>query len=272
MNITIIGGGWLGLPLAQELQCDGHHIITTKRSGQGVQEVKAQGVEAIKYTLGDNLDELDLAPLFESELAIINIPPGRKSFKPEQYISDMKSLIGHAFKSDVEKLIFVSTSAVYGNQNRTAYEYSTVDPVTPSAKAHVEVEHHIRNVFASKGTIFRLSGLVDDNRHPARSLSGRVDIANGQQVVNLIHRTDVIEAIEKIIQRQVYGKTLHLAAPDHPSRAEFYIAVAKEMGLSEPSFLFDESAGKGKSINCELTLSALELELKYPSPYDMSAS
>ena len=181
----------------------------------------------------------------------------------------MKGLISHASQSDVEKLIFVSTSAVYGNQNRTVYEYSAVDPVTASAKAHVEVEQHIRSTFGDGGTIVRLSGLVDDDRHPARSLSGRVDIANGQQVVNLIHRADVITAVEKIIQRQVYGQTLHLAAPDHPTRAEYYVATAKKMGISEPSFLFDESVGKGKSINCELTLSALELELKYPSPYDM---
>lgn len=272
MNITIIGGGWLGLPLAQELQCDGHHIIATKRSEQGVQEVKAQGLEAITYTLGDKLDDSGLAPLFESELVIINIPPGRKNLEPQQFITNMKSLISHAFDGDVEKLIFVSTSAVYGNKNRTVYEYSAVDPITDSAQAHVEVEHHIRATFGNKGTIVRLSGLVDDDRHPARSLSGRADIANGQQVVNLVHRTDVITAIEKIIQHQVYGQTLHLAAPEHPTRAEYYIAVAKKMGIDEPSFLFDDSVGKGKSINCELTLRELDMELKYTSPFDMYGS
>lgn len=269
MNITIIGGGWLGLPLAQELQCGGHHIITTKRSEQGVLEIKAQGIEATHYNLGDKLDDIRLAPLFESELLIINIPPGRKNFKPEQYIDDMKELISHASDGDVEKLIFVSTSAVYGNQNRTVYEYSTVDPKTQSAKAHVDAEHHIRITFGDNGTIIRLSGLVNNDRHPAKSLSGRTDIANGQQVVNLIHRSDVISAIEKIIQQEVYGQTLHLAASEHPTRAEYYVAAAKKMGISEPSFLLDESVGKGKSINCELTLSELDLKLKYPSPFDM---
>ena len=269
MNITIIGGGWLGLPLAQKLQGNSNQVTTTRRSEHGVLEIEAQGVAAIKYTLGDTLENTSLAALFESELVIINIPPGRKNFKSQQFIDDMKQLISYASSEGVERIIFISTSAVYGDQNRTVFEYSPVDPKTESAKAHVAIEHHIRNAFGNKGAIIRLSGLVDDDRHPAKSLSGRTDIANGQQVVNLIHRTDVIAAIEKIIQRQVYGQTLHLAAPDHPTRAKYYVAAAQKMRITEPTFLTDESAGKGKLVNCELTLSELELELKYPSPFDM---
>ena len=272
MDIGIIGGGWLGLPLAKKLQSNGHHLIATKRLEKGILEITKQGIEAIRYTLGDKLDAVSLAALFKTKIVIINIPPGRKNFNPEQYIDDMKGLINYAYTSNVEKLIFVSTSAVYGDQNRTVYEYSKVDPVTPSAKAHVQVEHYIRNTFRDRGTIIRLAGLVDNDRHPARSLSGRIGITNGQQVVNLIHRTDVISAIESIIQRGLFGQTLHLAATDHPTRMEYYVAAAIKMGIDEPSFLIDKSAGKGKLINCELTLSELNLELKYPSPFDMLES
>lgn len=269
MNLLIIGGGWLGLPLALKLQNDGHNVVVTKRSEESLLSIQDKGIDGLCYTLGDNLEDTLLNTLSASQTVIINIPPGRKNFTPEIFIDRMKSLISFAADSPVSQLIFISTSAVYGNQSRKVFEYSELAPVTESAKAHVAIENHIRSEFGDNGTILRLSGLVDQDRHPAKSLSGRKDIANGQQCVNLIHREDVIAALERIIENHVYGKTLHLAAADHPTREAYYTHAAKTMNLPEPTFNSDESAGSGKIVDSGLTLSELELTLKYPSPFDM---
>lgn len=269
MNITVIGGGWLGQPLAKKLIEGGHNVVATRRSSEGVEALEAQGIEGHCYQLGDDLASTEVVPLLSSDVLIINIPPGRKDFEPFVFINNMQSLISEAKMCGTSQVIFVSTTAVYGNQTRTVYEYSDTDPKTASAKAHVEIEKHLRKTFADQACVLRLAGLVSQDRHPARSLSGRQDIDNGQQVVNLVHRTDVISAICKIVDAQIYGHTFHLCAQEHPSRAQYYCDAAGKMNLQLPAFNPIEVKDTGKSINCEFTLKTLNYELAYPSPYDM---
>ena len=75
MRISIIGGGWLGLPLAKHLSQSGHLVVTTKRSADGILKLNEQEIDGIQYTLGDTLDTPELAPLFDADVMIINIPP-----------------------------------------------------------------------------------------------------------------------------------------------------------------------------------------------------
>lgn len=268
MNITIIGGGWLGQPLAKHLIRSGHNVVATRRSKDGVFALGNAGIKGICYTLGDDLTSNDLIPLFQADVLIINIPPGRKTLEPTSFIANMRALIEHAKQCQVSKLLFVSTSAVYGNNTRVVYEYSDVDPQTDSAKVHVAIEEAIRHLFKDNGSILRLSGLVSEDRHPARFLSGRKQIENGQQLINLIHREDVIAAISAIIEQQRFGHTLHLSATAHPSRRDYYQDAARRLNITEPEFI-DAIGETGKQINADLTLKTLNLTLKYPSPYDM---
>lgn len=222
------------------------------------------------FELGDDLTQSHLGTIFNADLLILNIPPGRKNFNPERFTSRLEQLIRYAKINGIKQLLFISTTAVYGESTRIVYEYSELEPVTESAKAHEYIEHRVREVFADDGTILRLAGLIGDDRHPARFLSGREHIENGQQVVNLVHLTDVIRSIEHIILTQSFGYTLHLSATEHPTRAEYYTFSALEMGLAAPLFASPPASGEtGKQINCELTLGQLNLQLAYPSPFDM---
>lgn len=269
MNITIIGGGWLGQPLAKRLIESGHDVVATKRSAGGMSALKTNGIDSKIYRLGDDLASPDIVSLLSSDVMIINIPPGRKTFEPFVFISDMQALISEAKMCGTSHVIFISTTAVYGNQSRTVYEYSDLEPVTSSAKAHIEIEKHLRKTFAEHGCVLRLAGLVSEDRHPARSLSGRQDIDNGQQVVNLVHQQDVMNALCAIVEKEIYGHTLHLCATEHPSRAQYYCDAASKMDLPLPSFNPVQAQNPGKSINCDLTLKTLGLTLSFPSPYDM---
>lgn len=268
MRISIIGGGWLGLPLAKHLSQSGHLVVATKRSADGILKLNEQEIDGIQYTLGDTLDTPELAPLFDADVMIINIPPGRKTLDPEQFVGNMTALIKHAKQTNVSKLLFVSTTAVYGDATRVVYEYSEVEPLTDSAKAHVAIEETLRQVFNQDASILRLAGLVSQDRHPARFLSGKKQLANGQQLINLVHREDVITAISSMVATQLFGHTLHLSATDHPSRRDYYCEAARRLGIAEPEFI-DSIGETGKQINAKLTLSTLGITLKYPSPLDM---
>jgi nucleoside-diphosphate-sugar epimerase len=269
MRIGVCGCGWLGLPLALKLKSSGHRIVATRRSAGAVNELQALGFSAIPYSLGDSLNSTDLQPLFESELIILNIPPGRKSIQAEIFTAHMVKLIeAIALKGDA-KLIFISTTSVYGNTLGDITEQTTVNPNTDSGRAHVLIEQAIFKQFKNRASVIRLAGLVSKSRHPARYLAGRTNIPNGQHVVNLVHQLDVINAIQQIINQHVWGQTLHLCATEHPSRNEYYCWAATKLGLLLPKFVAEENIGNGKKIDARYSIKKLCLNLQYPSPFDM---
>ncbi|WJG09890.1 NAD-dependent epimerase/dehydratase family protein [Aliiglaciecola sp. LCG003] len=269
MKISIIGGGWLGQPLAETFSQLNHNVVVTKRLAQDAADLTNKGLAAIQFNLGTTPNSSDSKRLFNCGLLVLNIPPGRKSFQADSFIQNMCDLINLAKSSGTQRLLFISTTAVYGNDSRVVYEHSDTAPETESAKAHVKIEQYIQHVFAAQGTILRLSGLVAEDRHPAKFMSGRKQIENGQQVVNLIHRHDVIQAIVAVANKQACAQTYHLSALDHPSRADYYCAAARKFGIPLPEFSIPTSTAQGKQIHSQLSLDDLAMSLAYPSPYDM---
>jgi nucleoside-diphosphate-sugar epimerase len=273
-KIAILGCGWLGLPLAFSLQKGGHNIVATCRSKLKVIELNKKALHALQFNLGDALHSNTLKPLFSSDLLIINIPSGRKTMQTEQFVDNMTSLIAAVMARGKKKLIFVSTSSVYGDsvyadQLATITETTEVQPNTASAKAHVLIESFIKQRYAQDACIIRLAGLVGQDRHPAKFLAGKTELSNPSQVVNLIHQSDVIRAIQKVIKLGVWGETLHLSCSEHPTRKDYYTWAANKLKLVTPVFSKSTSKQCGKQIDAAWSLMQLNLSLKYPSPFDM---
>lgn len=270
MRIAVTGCGWLGLPLAKELALSDHDIVATRRLKNDVKALTILGFTGIQFSLGDNLYSENLAPIFNCDLLVLNIPVGRKSQAADNFIENIESLLHYASRSKIQHLIFVSTTSVYGSSSGHITEQSPVNPVTESAKINVKIEQLLSTYFGDKGTILRLAGLVGSDRHPAKYLAGKTDLTHPQQVVNLIHQTDVIKAIRKIIEKNVWGDMLLLCAQTHPTRDSYYTWAANKLGLTAPQFVtMDDKADKGKIIDGTKSLSKLDMQLDYPSPYDM---
>lgn len=266
MKIATIGCGWLGRPLAQKLIVNGHQVVATCRSEESVTNLRNIDIDAMQFNLGESLAQQRLTPLHNANVLVLNIPPGRKNTDFQQFTENMCTVISEAKQVGIAKLIFISSTSVYGNQTREIFEYSEPSPDTQSAAAHLKIENHCRQIYTDNASILRLSGLVGENRHPINSLAGKHDIPKGKQRINLIHQQDVISAIEQIIGLDYFGFTLHLSCSEHPSRQKYYQWAATEKRLQAPQFHDDGEAGK--SVNCEGTLQSLKFNLQYPSPYD----
>ena len=269
MKIGICGCGWLGQPLAQHFKQSGHNIVATSRSTATCDRFAKLDYTAICFALGDDLSTSELASLFNTDVLILNIPPGRKSMQKDVFTARMIEFVQHAKSQGVSHLVFISTTAVYGDTEGKVTETTVPKPMTDSAKAHLEIEHTIANIFQDKATTIRLAGLLGQARHPAKQLAGRTQIANGQQGVNLVHQQDVIMAISHIIEKRIWGESLHLSATEHPSREEYYNWAAGKLELPAPQFLTSETSSTGKLIDASWSLKTLGMKLQYPSPFDM---
>lgn len=269
MQISIVGCGWLGQPLAYYLKQRGHRIVATCRSAEKRQTLAQQGYLSRVFQLGDVLTCQALIPVFQSDLLILNLPPGGRNIQADFYTEHMCQLLSEARRQGVAKVIFISTTAVYGEVQGRVVEQSLLAPNTASGKAHQIIEQHLFEVFAQQGCVLRLAGLVGEDRHPAKFLAARKAVENGDQQVNLVHQQDVIAAIYAIIQQNHYAHVFHLCAHEHPTRRDYYAWACAKLGLVPPEFVDEGQKQAGKVIDAKWTCEMLRLTLSYASPYAM---
>ncbi|GAB3026508.1 SDR family oxidoreductase [Bowmanella dokdonensis] len=260
-NISIIGLGWLGEPLARQLKGAGYQVWGSCRTEQKKQSLLAQGLEAEIFELGSRLPAMASPP----DLCVLNIPPGRKNLQPQQFVHNMQSLIDEMLGRGCEQILFISTTSVYGQSSGVVTEETPPQPDTDSGQAHVEIERHLLQ--SCKGRVLRLAGLVGPGRHPVKHLSGKT-VDKGGQMVNLIHQFDALQAIGAIVAGRGNLPVLHLAAAAHPSRESFYTYAAASAGLPLPVFLPGDT-DKGKKIDASATLRDLRIDLAYADPMTM---
>ena len=269
MQISVVGCGWLGLPLAINLQESGHNIVATCRSQQKADKLTQLGFDAECFELGDKLGHSRLDKLFNSKVLVLNVPVGRKSPNTEHFVQHMQALLNFAANSQIQNLIFISTTSVYGDISGTVTEKSPTHPQTQSGQINLSVEALVKENFAGSSTIIRAAGLVGKDRHPANYLAGKIGLLNPDNIVNLVHQDDVVCAIKTVIERNIWGQTLHLSSIEHPTRVQYYNWAADNLGLSAPTFTQGTGVALGKKIDASKSLHILGLSLKYPSPFDM---
>ena len=77
MRVSVLGCGWLGLPLAQELARRGHAVRGSVTHAERLGALAAVGVEGHRLELTPSL-EGDADGFFEADALVIALPPGRR--------------------------------------------------------------------------------------------------------------------------------------------------------------------------------------------------
>lgn len=227
-KVSIIGLGWLGLPLANYLAHNGWLVKGSKRSLTNI-----DGIETFRFCLGEPFDS-ELGELLRAESLVINIPPCQSN--AFEYVAEIKRLVQAAILQNVRHLLFVSTTGVFP-QKSGVFDESCTELLENST---VAVERYLQTL-PIHCDIVRLAGLIGKNRHPVHSLAGRSNLKNGGQPVNLVHQQDVIRAIALLLQTPNQQRLFHLCASQHPSRAKYYATMAKKFGLPDLQFEADNT-------------------------------
>ncbi|RXJ73737.1 NAD(P)-dependent oxidoreductase [Veronia nyctiphanis] len=262
-----MGCGWFGLPLALSLKEKGYDVLGTKRTKEGADSIQSLGIPCRVFDISSRPENGQADEIFNADVVLINVPLGRKNFKPELFFQNIISVFTQCKQSKVRQVIFISTTSVYGSIKGTVTEETPTEPDTSSGETHSQIENYLLTEMKEQGLVMRFAGLVGGRRHPATFLSGRTGITNGLDCVNLIHRDDCISAIEAIISKGMTSSVMHLSSLQHPTRDAFYTWAAQGMKLPLPEF--NKEGGNGKCIDATQTLNELGISLKYPSPYDM---
>ena len=247
--IGVLGCGWLGLPLALELKNKGFSVRGTTSTASKMSSLKAEGIEPYQIVLHPKgIDGPIEEFLHQMDILIINVPPGMRRNGGDSYSDKMERLYDKIKGSALSKVIFVSSTSVYGDTSGEVDESTSVRPRTESAKHLVAVEEKFMGNTSLQTTIIRFGGLIGENRHPVNMLSGRRDLENGNDAVNLIHRKDCIHMIMTIIQNDWWDEIFNGVYPDHPKKVDYYTAEAEKRGLQPPVYKATSSEIQGKII------------------------
>lgn len=261
-QISILGCGWLGMPLAIHLLQKGYAIKGSTTTESKLDLLKSEGI--LPYLISLNANELPCnseAFLENSEILIINIPPGLRGNSSENFVAKMENFIPFIEKSSVKKVIFVSSTSVYADENQVVTEETFPKPETESGKQLLNVENLLLQNPHIQSTILRFGGLIGKNRHPIKFLAGRNNVENPEAPINLVHQIDCIEIIQKIIEKEVWSTVLNAVAPFHPTRKKYYTKKALEMNLIPPQFNENEHS-VGKTILSDKLMQLLNYQFK----------
>lgn len=217
-----MGSGWLGLPLAKHLASKGNHIKASTTSESRFSELSALKIEPFIVDIGQLSSNLQ--NYLEADLLIINIP--------SKDMDGFGCLITAIEKSPIKKVLFVSSTSVYKNENRTLIESDTEGSTGPL----LAIENLFRANDQFETTIIRFGGLIGYSRNPGRFFKKGRPVRNPDSAVNLIHRDDCINIISQIVEQEVWGELFNGCADSHPTKREFYSQAAKGLGVATPEF------------------------------------
>ena len=261
-KIAILGCGWLGLPLAKSLLSKGYKVKGSTTSESKLEVLKNAGISPFQIQLEahqiiGNIEDF----LKETDVLVIDIPPGLRretsTSNEMTFVNKIKTLIPFIEKSGVQKVIFVSSTSVYGDNFPIVEitEETKPNPDTESGKQLVIAETLLQSNPHFKTTVIRFGGLLGDDRHPVKFLAGRTNIENPEAPVNMIQREDCIGIIEKVLDfarndNWEWNQTFNAVAPQHPTRKTYYHKKAENLNLPLPTFA-ENSESKGKIISSE---------------------
>jgi nucleoside-diphosphate-sugar epimerase len=272
MKISVLGCGWLGLPLAESLRDDGHSIKGSTTTQEKIQLLNGKNITPFLLSLNPELECEDCNDFWNSDVLVLNIPPGRGldnviPFHQKQ----IKAVVEQVQKGTIDFVVFVSSTSVYPEKPGIVSEEDTQNgnAVRDSGNALLKAEKILRKQTDFKTTIVRFGGLYGQDRHPAKYLAGRKNLDKGNAPVNLIHQDDCIGIIKKIITDNVTGDVFNGVSDGHPPRNMFYPAIANTLGLEPPTFKKDENK-KYKIVSNRKVKQVLQYKFKHPNPMDFS--
>lgn len=225
-TFTILGTGWLGLELANQLK-DEFKIKVSARN-----EEKSKLLDSFVFS-SFILNEYDfsfLDELLDTNYLFINYPPS----KFDDYIGFLDKIYKHEKIKNIEKIIFISSTSIYPNIEGNFDENYAIND--SNSRIVFEAEKLVEN---RSDVIFRVSGLVGGNRYFGKRSSNKV-VEFPKSIINFVHRNDVINATKFIIEKNLNG-IFNLCSKEHPTKEKIYTFNSKKYDFEIPIFLDNKS-------------------------------
>lgn len=243
-SIAVIGGGgYVGARLIERAVLsdlsDNLRLVPIVRSWRSQGRLARYGVRTAR---GDASDVASLVPLLRGCAAAVNLTMG----DDDKILADVQAIHEACRIAEVPLLVHMSTAEVFGRAEVAGLQEDSIPAPghwMKYARAKMSAESWLRSQFAGPVKVVILRpGLIWGPGsgwlvQPAQAMvSGTAYLINrGRGVCNLIHVDNLIEHIKQLAAApSVDSGVYNVADPDTVTWAEFYDAIAREIGV-DPS-------------------------------------
>ncbi|MCB9757864.1 MAG: SDR family oxidoreductase [Candidatus Omnitrophica bacterium] len=241
LSISILGCGWLGLPLAKVLLAQGYRVKGSTTDLQKIPVLQKAGIFSFCLTASEKIQGNHVDDFFNSDIVVITLPFRRNFKNPQEYYNQIQSIIFECEKSKkVQFVIFTSSTSIYPENIAQADEDTVFQPEHDRSKVLLTIEKELLSNQCFNATIVRLAGLYGSGRKIGAFLAGQKDLMGAESSVNLVHQDDAVGLIQEIITQNVRGEIFNACSDNHPTRRELYTKAARQRGLAIPEFIAEE--------------------------------
>ena len=296
-NILITGGaGFIGSHIANELTKQNYVTVVDNLSTGYIKNLNDSNDENLKIIEGDlrkiNLDDLtsDIDYIFHlAAMASVPLSVENPIACNDVNVNATVKLLNSAVKNDVEKVIFSSSSAVYGeNKNMPLKETEPPMPNSPYAVSKASCELYLESFYESYGLnyaalrYFNVFGPGQDKNSKYAAvipnfisalLEGKQPViyGDGEQTRDFVYVSDVVEANIQASQSD-YNGIVNVASGEKLTVNRLYEIVKNTLGSDvEPNYLPERlgdikhslaDTSNMKNINLKIDSSNFEKQLQ----------
>lgn len=214
----IIGLGWLGEALADQLKTEGHNVWGTHRE---------------TYTFGR-----DPFPKNPCDILFLNTPP-ILNLTPLEFVNHV------SVATTSTRIIFISSTSVYGTDQGVCDESTSASPSTANGQWLLDVERLLQKKYTDRLLVIRPGGLIGGQRHPIFHFQSGHIYPGGQDRINMIHRLDLVSIIRATVRVRFTG-VLNAVSVHHPTKSEYYKYWCHK--LNKEVLLFEDSRQSSKIV------------------------
>ncbi|ANU35950.1 NAD-dependent epimerase/dehydratase family protein [Vibrio scophthalmi] len=237
-QIGIIGGGWLGQPLAHFLANLGHVVTVSKTTSQGCKALTELGFHSVKLNLEDDLkNNLQVLKPLQLDMLIGCFPPGFRRGKGREYAEYWHKLVNIALQLKVRKVVMVSSTTVYPDCAGIMHEEQATlglaahnEAFSDNAKIMLEAEQTLIDS-GLEYAIVRCSGLLGPNRNPA-NFASKLRQVSDRAPANMLHQIDAVGAVS-FAALNLSADVVNATTPNTTNKAEFYQTALQRAGRDE---------------------------------------
>lgn len=222
-SVLIIGSGLLGLSLAEKLSKNGYLVSITTTTESKLFTLQKLGYHSIIFNSNEIIHYENFSLLNVDVLAFALSPSKCKIIAYQDVLTNVCEKL-----NSFNLLVFTSSVSVYSNNGQRHSEESEeieIDSVIYQTESIIKKrnkEHYI----------FRLGGLIDEQRHP-KNFHKNLNLNHSKAPVNLVQIKDVSNIVYSAITNKIKFGVYNLCSPEHPSKKDYYGTFNHELIFSE---------------------------------------
>ena len=263
-TVSILGCGWLGLPLAQLFVKNNYRVKGSTTTLAKLALLKQENILPYHLVFQPQLQGNGAKEFLEADILFLNIP-FKRDLPAEFYRHQIQSVISYLEGSPIKDVIFTSSTAVYPETNGIVDETTPINKNNERARVLSEIEQMFLLHRKFRSVVIRFVGLFG----PGRAIGSFFNKIPKEKLynapTNLIYLQDCLGIVDQVIKQKVSGDILNACSDDHPLRKDLYAKFLSPELMRTATFI-DPKENSYKIVSNEKLKRVLQYKFFYPNP------